>query len=533
MRNRQILVTLGGLLSAAALAAAGCGHLVDDYYTPLTDPRLLDAGHGGSGGQGGDGGLPPECSGDPGDKNITDDCGVFARADAPAGGNGSQAKPFAVLGDAVTAAQSAGKRLYACAGAPFVEAVTISAGIEVWGGFDCAKGWAWSRDARAVLSGPADAVALTIGKNAGGAKVEGFAITAASPSDPKGGGSSIAVGVDDVTATLERCDVSAGDAADGPDGITPTAPPLTGADAPVSDPMTMNACINPGSVAGGAPGVTTCDDGTTSGGAGGKGGITGTNNGDGAKGADGEPPDATNGLGGAGESATKCAVGVSGKDGDPGPAGPGGSVAGDVLSLTGIASTDATDGKPGTKAQGGGGGGGAKSGMFCAGGVDGNGASGGGGGAGGCGGKGGGGGKAGGSSIAIVNLGTRLTLAEVTIAVGKAGKGGAGTAGQSGATGGSGAAGGAASGTAPSKPGCKGGDGGLGGPGGSGGGGHGGHAVGVAYLKAPSAAAVVKTFTPGTPGGGGAAGPGAPTSSNGGTGNAAQCWDFGTSAPCP
>ena len=31
---------------------------------------------------------------------------------------------------AVAAAQSAGKRVYACAGAPFVEAVTISAGIE-------------------------------------------------------------------------------------------------------------------------------------------------------------------------------------------------------------------------------------------------------------------------------------------------------------------------------------------------------------------------------------------------------------------
>jgi hypothetical protein len=46
----------------------------------------------------------------------------------------------------------------------------ISAGIELYGGLDCTKGWTWSQDARTALNDPADAVALTIGKNAGGAK---------------------------------------------------------------------------------------------------------------------------------------------------------------------------------------------------------------------------------------------------------------------------------------------------------------------------------------------------------------------------
>jgi hypothetical protein len=536
MRTTMYLAGMVGLMGAAAAVHAGCGTAYDDIYAPLTDPRLAtpDGGSGGSGGHGGgDGGLPPECLGDPGDKNITDDCGVFAQADAPTGGDGSKAKPFALLGEAITAAQSAGKRVYACAGAPFAEAVAISAGIEVYGGFDCANGWAWSADARAVLHGPADAVALTIGKNAGGAKVEGLAITAASPSDMKGGGSSIAVALDDVTATLERCEVTAGDAADGADGKTPTSPPTMGANAPVADPLTMNACVLPAAVAGGAPGVTTCDDGTTSGGSGGRGGITGTSNGDGQNGMDAQPPDAVKGKGGAGEDATNdCVDGTKGKSGTAGGAGPGGSAAGDALTLGGVTSSDATDGQTGTKAQGGGGGGGAKSGMFCGGGVDGPGASGGGGGAGGCGGKGGAGGKAGGSSVAIVSLGTRLTLTEVTIAVGKAGKGGAGTTGQNGAGGGSGAAGGAASPSPPSKPGCKGGDGGLGGAGGPGGGARGGHAIGVAYAKAPTAAPVVKTFTPGNPGSGGPAGTGAPMSSNGAPGNAGQCWDFGNNAAC-
>ena len=117
-------------------------------------------------------------------------------------------------------------------------------------------------------------------------------------------------------------------------------------------------------------------------------------------------------------------------------------------------------GQPGTPGQGGGGGGGAMSGTFCgspASPVDGPGASGGGGGAGGCGGLGGGGGKAGGSSIAIVSLGTKLTLTGVTLTVGTAGKGGSGTLGQGGGAVGAGAFGGAASGIAGSNPGCNGG----------------------------------------------------------------------------
>ena len=34
--------------------------------------------------------------------------------------------------------------MYACTSAPFGEAVTIAASVEMYGGFDCAKGWAWA-----------------------------------------------------------------------------------------------------------------------------------------------------------------------------------------------------------------------------------------------------------------------------------------------------------------------------------------------------------------------------------------------------
>jgi hypothetical protein len=503
----------------------------DDYPMPgCPGVATLDGGH--------DGGKP-DCSGDPSTKNVTNDCGVFAQADAPAGGDGTQAKPFVKLADAVATAESAGKRVYACTNKAFAEAVTIGNGIEVYGGLDCTKGWTWSQDARAQLSGPADKVALTVTSAASGAKVEGFAITGASPSDLTMGGSSIAVAVDDVAATLDHCDVKASDAADGVAGTTSTTLVTIGADAPMPTAAAENACTNPLSVVGGPPGVTMCGGVDTSGGAGGKGGITGMMSGNGQNGAKGAnpatpPPMGMDGLGGAGQTdpAGTCMPGDPGAPGGAGAAGNGGSAMGDALTLVGITNGDDTGGKPGTPGQGGGGGGGAKSGAFCTGGVDGNGASGGGAGAGGCGGLGGGGGKAGGSSIAIVSLGAKFVLTEVTLAVSKGGKGGDGATNQTGGKGGNGASGGANSGVGMSIDGCKGGDGGKGGAGGPGGGGRGGHAIGIAYAKTPMPMAAIQMFTPGTAGSGGTVGNGAPASSNGASGSQGQCWDFSTSAAC-
>jgi hypothetical protein len=533
MRREHCLVTVLGLVGSACLLSAGCIDYLAEYYTPLTDPNLVADGGSDAGG-GGTGGGKPDCAGDPSAKNTLDDCGIFVQADAAGSTeDGSRERPYKTLQKALDNLGDKA-RVYACGSAPLAEAVTISAGVEVYGGFDCAAGWSWSKDARTQLDGPADSVALTI--TGEGAKVEGFAITAASPADMKGGGSSIAVAVGDVAATLERCDVTAGDAADGVDGETPSDPVTKGADAPTMGAAgaPTDACVVQAAVSGGTGASTTCDDGMTSGGNGGSGGITGMPDGNGQKGADGQPPDAVQGKGGSGADATNdCTKGTDGKNGGSGASGPGGSSTGDALSLAGITNGDVTDGKPGTKGQGGGGGGGAKSGVFCKVGAmtfDGPGASGGGGGAGGCGGKGGGGGKAGGGSVAIVSLGTKVVLTEVTLAAGKAGKGGKGAGGQGGGAFGLGAVGGAASGQAGSKAGCKGGDGGAGGDGGPGGGGRGGHAIGIAYAKAPATAPTIKTFTGGMAGGGGD--PGAAGGNSGVTGSAALCWDLTTHAAC-
>ncbi len=218
----------------------------------------------------------------------------------------------------------------------------------MYGGFDCTAGWAWKADARSALNGPAGAVALTLTKQGDGAKVQGFAITAASATVK--GGSSIAVVVEDVAAAaFLSCEVTAGEGMAGQDGVTPGGLATKGEDAPLPDAAAMNACINPASLVGGAAGRTTCDDGMTAGGMGSKGGITGTMSGNGQKGVDGTPADAASGKGGAGEDAINltCVDGIKGKSGTPGAAGAAAFSPG-ALSVTGLSDTDATDGKPGT-----------------------------------------------------------------------------------------------------------------------------------------------------------------------------------------
>ncbi|WP_438041679.1 hypothetical protein [Sorangium sp. So ce128] len=521
-RVRLKLCSLGFVVCSAGCDTVWSNVAEDCEFTLMCEHhRGLWDGTGGS--------VPnPACEADPTENasTVTDECAVFASTTAEAGGDGTKARPYASLAEAV--ANAGNKRVLACASGAFAESVTIEAGVEVIGGFDCGAEWAWSEEARSAIDAPANQIALTVSEAASGAKVRSFSVRAASATEL--GGSSIGVAVADVEAELAQVDVTAGDGMAGANGETPTEAPHAGASA---SEVVSKACEV---VYGGEPGVTMCQDGETRGGAGGLGGTTGTDEGNGQKGADGAPLPEPNpdeyGLGGAGQAgaAGNCR---RGEDGAPGAAGVAGEASIDTtLTLAGIEGGDGGIGIPGTRGQGGGGGGGAKAGLFCgpvANPLDGPGASGGGGGAGGCGGKGGGGGKAGGSSLGIVSLGTKLVLTEVTVEVGKAGKGGDGVVGQSGANGGAGGPGGDASGVSPSIRGCDGGRGGAGGAGGPGAGGRGGHAVGIAYAVAPSAAVVLKDFAEGTVGDGGSAGPGGNAGTPGASG---ACWNFGGNESC-
>src|SRR5262249_47070864 len=135
---------LGLLLGGVALYAPGCVPCTD----LLTCPNYADAG------------INPNCMGDPNSMNIVDECGVFVRADASSSSSSSSsddgtiASPLAKLADAIAKAANTGKRVYACTSKAFSEAVTISARVEVYGGFDCTSttvnrtnSWAWSPNA--------------------------------------------------------------------------------------------------------------------------------------------------------------------------------------------------------------------------------------------------------------------------------------------------------------------------------------------------------------------------------------------------
>ncbi|WP_437737819.1 hypothetical protein [Sorangium sp. So ce1335] len=532
-RRMGILFTSCVVPAASAVAAlhlAGCWPL--SYSERCEDDARYCPPPDGTGGGGTDQQPDPTCDADPTQDPTTvrDQCAVFARAGAAAGGDGTKARPYASLADAIEKAK--GKRVLACSSGAFAGSVTVGAAAEVIGGFDCDAGWTWSAEARSTIEGDANKPALTLAKGASGVTLRSFTIVAADATEP--GESSIGVAVDDIEAELVRVDVIAGDGMNGAPGETPTAA-QDGASAPND---VSNACV--GTVYGGLPGVTTCEDGDTSGGVGGLGGKPDTDDGNGQKGQDGTPLPAENpdgsGLGGAGQSIAQanCARGKDGALGERGiPGDPGSDTA---LTLAGPTGGDGKRGTGGARGQGGGGGGAARAGQFCAAGggtyVDGVGASGGGGGAGGCGGKAGTGGRAGGSSIGILSLGTKLALTDVTVTVGKAGNGGVGGDGSPGGLGGMGANGGARVAVSGSIQGCAGGMGGAGGDGGPGGGGRGGHAVGIAYAAAPSLAPAL-SVTEGTAGAGGVAGRGGPETSNGAPGVSGPCWDFVANLACP
>ncbi|WP_438030250.1 hypothetical protein [Sorangium sp. So ce233] len=517
--------------AVAALHLAGCWPL--SYSERCED----DARYCTSDGTGGTDQQPdPTCDADPTQdpSTVRDQCAVFARAGAAAGGDGTMARPYASLADAIENAN--GKRVLACSSGAFKGSVTVGVAAEVIGGFDCNADWAWSAEAQSTIEGDANKAALTLTKGASGATLRSFKIVAADAT--VAGGSSIGVAVDEIDAELSSVAVIAGNGMDGATGETPEDA-QAGASAPAS---VSNACVGAPAVFGGERGTTVCDDGESSGGVGGLGGIPETDDGNGQKGQDGTPlpaenPDGT-GLGGAGQAAAQANC-ARGEDGGPGaPGSPGEPGTDTELTLAGPIGGDGKRGTSGTRGQGGGGGGGTKAGLFCPAGsntVEGVGASGGGGGAGGCGGKAGTGGKAGGSSIGIVSLGTNLVLTDVTVTVGKAGIGGMGGDSKPGGLGGMGAVGGTASGKVGSKPGCPGGMGGVGGDGGPGGGGRGGHAVGIAYSVTPSQAPALSVVE-GTAGLGGLVGLGSvgdPTASNGAPGVSGACWDFAAKQACP
>jgi hypothetical protein len=321
-------------LLAWTMGSAGCdlNTAEDCDLNPILEcgkwtPRAEGGGGSGAGGaatsgggDGGGGGMQGNC--DPESGSVDAGCGVFASVSlGAAGAMGTKTAPLASLADAVAAAGEL-KRVYACAEV-FAEAVTVSAGITIYGGLDCEGGtWSALADTKTTVQGPADTIALRVENTADGAKLYDLAVRAADATVP--GGSSIAVLVDGATVEMARCELTAGDGAKGADGVDG---PSVGPVQPAKGANGVAACSDSDGMGGfdsvNDGGMSTNNDwgGAISiGGGGGDGGPLG-----GGNGSDGQPVGAA-GQGGKGQSAGAWSCAVGGTNGGANVGDNGGAV---------------------------------------------------------------------------------------------------------------------------------------------------------------------------------------------------------------
>ncbi|XXT20837.1 PGRS family protein [Sorangium sp. So ce429] len=449
--------------------------------------------------------VPSGCVPSEIDGAVDDACGVFVASTGNDDNAGTRADPVATLAEALRRAGDKGTGVYACA-EQFKEAAELPAGVKLFGGLDCANGWRWfGETAKTVVAPGEEAIALKVMRGDGAVRIEDVSARAADAQAP--GASSIAVLVDGAEAELVRCELIAGNGADGAEGEdapsevpAQASPGNAGTDA-CSDLDTSGAPDD--TLAGGAQVENACGGALSIGGEGGAGRVN--NGGSGQIGGPGAL-----GAAGSGEPAAgnwSCAAGGTGQGGDNGTPGEAGLAASSVgmLSSSGYVGVSGGAGRAGKPGQGGGGGGGAKGGAaICPGSMPGAGASGGSGGPGGCGGLPGQGGGAGGASIALASVEGKVTLKDCALKAGTGGKGGAGGDLQPGGLGGLGGIGG--TGMGGSKAACDGGKGGQGGNGGPGGGGLGGPSLAIAYRGETVKQQGQTTLKPGTAGAGGPGG---------------------------
>jgi hypothetical protein len=383
--------------------------------------------------------------------------------------DGTQEKPVATLARALELAADDQLPILVCSGSYDEHVEITTSGLAIHGSYGCDNSvWTYDPSKPSRIAPSSNTEALRV-SDVRGLEIDDMELVSANATDP--GASSVAVFVtvsDDVTFT--RVHVIAGNGAKGADGhrdeyAYPDPAALKGYDASGDTP---------------GPAQDTCPvcEGATIETIGGSGGLaqqTGT---------PGEPHEYGGGAGGS-IDALDCTNGSRGGNAPAASDGAGASAHG-TLTSDGWSPSPGDPGDSGQPGQGGGGGAGAA--------MSGGGA-GGGGACGGCGGNGGQSGMGGGASIAILSLGSRITLTSCVLETSAAGAGGNGHSGQDGQVGGMRGNG--------SKNGCSGGPGGSGGVGGGGGGGAGGISVGIASTGSSVSAGADTIITPGTAGPGG------------------------------
>jgi len=462
----RILRQAPALVTSVAILGCGSAEVVDDH----------------------DGPLPPDAArvcinADPSQAGPDDTCGVFVSSTFGSDDNsGTLEHPVRSLGAAFALALRGARRVYACAEV-FEEQAEIPAGVELWGGLDCADGWMYVGATKKTTIAPGEAGVIPLRLLPGDGVARAIDVRAEAADGVQPSESSIAaIVLPGARVEILRSELAAGDGAPGVDGEQGggSGALLTAEDGATGLPG-ADACGGD-VVPGGASVVTECDGVESIGGKGGDGHMA-----YGTAGEHGQPmpasPDGIHGEGGGGQNGShaQCAAGHVGHAGQDGEHGLGAAGMG-RLTLAGWEGERGQDGGNGRPGQGGGGGGASRGPLYyeCGAGQPQAGASGGSGGSGGCGGKGGKGGGYGGASIGLISLSDDVTVRATIITTGDGGDGGRGGLWQGGGQGGQGALGGVGVGSSVGA--CGGGRGGQGGNGGHGGGGLGGVTLGIVHV---------------------------------------------------
>ena len=490
------------LLANLSLVAVGCGGFdaSDDPTMPSAPKPAQDPAV--------DGPKAVPVGGPADASELTEAFGVFVTPRGTRSGDGSRGRPLDTIQGGIDVGKRTGKRVYVCAGT-YKEALVLADSISVIGGLDCSDSSVWRAGAGLSRIESPTSPAVRAKAIVTPTRLEGLAVVAPNGSAPSQ--SSIGLIADGSTLTIARSKISAGDAANGADGVE-GAQQVSTAAANGANSYSARQCVAGttciwlrfvwNAPAGGAGGTNACDGqpghAAGNGGRGGQCGIYEEVRPDGLtwvwQPQNNNPTfNAT-----AGELAGGGAVGANGTDGAS--ARTSGTFTSDgYVPVGGVAGADGAAGA-------GGAGGNGNYPSFSAGSVDANyfyrGVGGAGGGAGGCAGLAGAPGGGGGASTAAVLVDSTIRFDGTELVAGRGGAGGRGTFGSDPTPGGVAGAGGDPQIT----PFAFGKDGGRGGAAGISGHGASGPSVGIAFRgKAPT----LQNGSKATPGVGGDALPAA------------------------
>lgn len=439
---------------------------------------------------------------------------VFVSPLGTVGAKGSMDDPVATIGEGIQLAQEKSRDVYVCRGT-YPEELTMSgSGVNIYGGYDCGKGW--ERGEHEAVVAPFAGIPLSV-RDVSGARIERLRFEAPDATTP-GGSSRGALIVDSVEIELHRIALAAGVGFAGIDGTAGAKYSLSArAGASATGNCTSVYC-GTGGIGGYTGPASTCPNGVSvsPGGRGGNGASVSPH----SPATNGSGPLYTYNLGGLVSAVPSQRNGRPGIDLSPATNGKASALL--LGSFVGHEYQPTNSGAAGMAGgHGSGGGGGAGASMIDNGGStsfragDGGGQ----GGFGGCGGRAGTGGTGGGGSFALVIAGSEVAVTMSEFSSAQGGSGGAGGAGAAGQLGGAGALA-----LGKLSPGGAGGRGANGGAGGDGAPGGGGPSIVIALLSGESPSISESTLSPAVGGNGGIV----PAGGYGKAGLSAEGYSFGS-----